>query len=496
MKIENTLREDHQIQLVVEIEPEVLDNSKRKAARKIAERIRIPGFRPGKAPYNVVERQVGDAAILEDAIEVLLEDVYPKILDEAGVKPYGPGSLQNIPSMDPPTFEFVIPLEPEVTLGDYRAIRITTDSKQVSQEEVDRTLENLRERQASLEPVTRPIQESDLVHVTLSAERAGDADDQSKVLVPTRKYPVIIDAADSDVSEEWPFPGFSRNLIGMETGAETTISHTFPEDYETESLRGVDAIYSVKIDEVKARNLPALDDELAKAVSEHETLDALIAEIKTSLQERIDQQGESEYETQVLEKILEQATVKYPPQMLAHELEHMLEDFNQQLQQAGMDLEMYQKSSGGDLESLKKEMEPEAIQRITRGLALMEITRAENIQIPNDVLESRLNDTLQRIRQTFPEDEFRKIASGESLQSLANRIATDELTRLTLERIRKLAMGETIEDVPAESPAELVSETAETENEPETVVDEPENVAVEPETASDESENTANVEES
>ncbi len=461
MKIENTLREDHQIQLVVEIEPAVLDTSKRKAAKKIAEQVRIPGFRPGKAPYAIVERQVGDGAILESAIDILLEEEYPKILDEAGVKPYGPGSLQNITSMDPPTFEFVIPLEPEVTLGDYRAIRLDSSSQSVSQEEIDRTLNNLRERQAALEAVERPIQEGDLVHVTLSAARLDAVEGESQTLIPPRKYPVIIDSADTDNTEEWPYPGFSRQLIGLEPGAETKLTHTFPADYESEALQGVQAEYAVTVEEVKARNLPPLDDDLAKAVSEHETLEALIEDIRSSLQRQLDQQSEDEFENQILEKILEQATVKYPPQMLSHELQHMLEDFERQLAQAGMNLDTYMKSSGSDLEALKKEMEPEAVQRITRGLVLMEITRQEEIQISTADLQARMDDTLQRLQQAFPEDEFRKFVAGDGLQNLASRLATDELTQLTLERVRKLARGESIDPAP-ESP-EAEPEATETE---------------------------------
>lgn len=445
MKIENTLLEDHQIQLTVEVEPELLETSKRKAARKIAQKVRIPGFRPGKAPYTVVQRQVGDAAILEDAIDVLLDDVYPKILEEAGVAPYGPGSLQNITSMDPPTFEFLIPLEPTVELGKYRDIRLEISANEVDPSDVDRALENLRERQAVLEPVTRGAQEGDLVYLTLEATRTDEEDPDKKQVLAPRKYPFLIEKADADTTEEWPYPGFSRNLIGLEAASEKGFEHTFGKDYEIEDLREVKVTYQVKVEEVKARNLPELDDAFAKSIGRHDTLAELIEEVKTSLQENLDQETNSEFENQMLEKIVAGATIKFPPQLLEHETGHMLEDLEQQLRQQGLEMDMYLKTREMDLAALKEELRPRAVERLERGLVLVEIAKAEEIQVPNETIEERLNETLGQIRQVFPEDEFRRFTAGEALQNLASRIASDELSRLTFERLRKIAAGESLE---------------------------------------------------
>ncbi len=124
MKIDTVQQDDHQIKLTVEVEPETLEGAKKKAGKKISGKVKVPGFRPGKAPYSVVLRQVGEAAILEEALDILLQDIYPSIIEEAKIEPYGPGSLQNVVTMEPPTFEFMVPLAPEVELGDYRALRM------------------------------------------------------------------------------------------------------------------------------------------------------------------------------------------------------------------------------------------------------------------------------------------------------------------------------------------------------------------------------------
>lgn len=161
MKIEKTFEEGHQAKLVVEFEPQILETSKIKAAKSIAKRIKIPGFRPGKAPFNVIQKQVGDAAIIEGAIEIIIDDMYPKVIEEADIEPYGPGALEEVTSMDPPIFQFMVPLSPEVNLGKYREIRIDFEEKGVEQKDIDEVINNLKDQQAVIEPVDREVQEGD-----------------------------------------------------------------------------------------------------------------------------------------------------------------------------------------------------------------------------------------------------------------------------------------------------------------------------------------------
>ncbi len=210
LKIEKQITEDHQARLTVELEPQNLEEAKHRAARKISQKVKIPGFRPGKAPYPVVLRTVGEASILDEAMDILVNEKYPKIIEESGIQPYGPGTLENIQKLDPPTLEFLVPLEAEVTLSDYHKIRFPYELKSVTDEEVDHTIEELQDRMAILEPVDRPAQEADQVFVHLSAERKEVKEGQSLTLIKDREVPVTIDPADQDNSKEWPFPGFSQ----------------------------------------------------------------------------------------------------------------------------------------------------------------------------------------------------------------------------------------------------------------------------------------------
>jgi trigger factor len=165
LKLETEFLEDHQAKLKVEIEDERLESMKRRAASKLAKKVKIPGFRPGKAPYPVVQRSVGEAAILEEAIELLVDEVYPEAIKQAEINPYGPGRLENLNQMEPLTLEFVVPLDAEVKLGDYKAMRKPYEPEPVTEEQLSEALESLRSRQAVQEPVDRPVIEGDVVSV-------------------------------------------------------------------------------------------------------------------------------------------------------------------------------------------------------------------------------------------------------------------------------------------------------------------------------------------
>ena len=218
MNFEKEYLEDHQVKITVTVEDDVFETSKRKAARKIAKRTRIPGFRPGKAPYAVIARQIGEGAIIEEAVDIVVNDIYPKVIDEAEIEPFGPGTLEEIKNLEPLELEFLIPLQAEVELGDYQSIRIEYEPQEIGDEDVDRVIDNLLERQAVIEPVERAAEESDQVYINLEATPTEGADDQETKLLENRRLPIVIEAEDEQDLDEWPYPGFSRQLIGHTAG--------------------------------------------------------------------------------------------------------------------------------------------------------------------------------------------------------------------------------------------------------------------------------------
>jgi trigger factor len=439
LKIETETLDNHQVKLVVEADPDQLEVAKRKAARQIAKRIKIPGFRPGKAPYNVIERQVGEEAILDDAIEQLAQDLYPQALDEAGIKPYGPGTLEKIPSTDPPQFEFMVPLQAEVELGDYQSIRIPYEPDDVSEDEIEQTLKNIQDQQAVVEQVERSAEESDLVRIVLSGERLDSEEGQDPTLIRERTLPVIIEPEDADTTSEWPFPGFSRELLGTSADGEKIIEHVFSDDSPYESLRGTKARFNIKVEQVSSRTLPDLDDEFAISVSDFDTIEEFNNEVREELEASHKESYNREYDEQVIQQIIDQSSLKYPPQMVDHELEHLIADLEGRLAQQGLDLDTYLKINQQTEEELKAEMRETAEARLRRSLVIFELARKEDIQVPENEVQTETINTLDALSRSIPQDELRKLTSRDQIQNLVSNIMTDMLVHKTIEHIRAIA---------------------------------------------------------
>ena len=473
MKIETELRDDHQVKITAEVEIDLLESAKRKAARIIAKKVKIPGFRPGKAPYLVVQRQVGEAAILEDAIDVLLEDIYPKILEENEIDPYGPGKLENVESLDPPIFEFLIPLAPSVELGDFHSVRLPYEPKEIGEEDVNKILESIREQNAIVEPAERAVQEADLVFVKMSGEKIdASEDDTNKVIVEDKTYQILIDPEEVDDDyEEWPYPGFSRSLIGMTSGDEKELSYTFPQDHEIEEYQGMEAIFKVTIEEVKSRTLPEIDDEFAKTLGDYENVDELRDRVHDTLEIQEKSSYNGDYVDETIDEIIKITQIKYPPQMVEHEIDILVHRLEHRLSEQSLDIETYLKSREIDLEALNEEMRPAAEERIVRGLTLMEIANQEKIEVTTEEIEMKTNQSISEMLQFLSEKEARKLIKKDSLQGMVSQITTDEISRKTCERIRLIASGEW-EVLEAEAKAKEIDEADKIEAEGESQADE------------------------
>jgi trigger factor len=444
LKIDQKPLEDHQIHLTVEVDSDRLQDARRRAARQIAKRVKVPGFRPGKAPYNVIEKQVGPEAIEDEAMDIVLDDVYPQVIEETGIKPWGPGTLEKVnEEVEPRVFEFRVPLSPVVTLGDYQKVRIKAKTKKVTQADIDKVLENLRSQQATLEPVERAAQEGDMVTAMVSGERDEADENGHTTILPERSYPIVIEKADSDTeNNEWPFPGFSRKLLGMKAGDEKTFKHKYAKDSEFEELQGASATFKVQVEGIKDRVLPELTDEFAQSMGDYETMDALLEEIKTSLEDNFASEQQDEYENAIVDKLLEDAEIKYAPQMLKHEIDHYIEDLGPQLARQGMDIDSYLKSREMDMDALRDEVLPNVEARLKRSLLLMQVAEVEEIQLKNAELEMLVQERIGEIQRMLSEQDAQRVLSGENLQGLINRTMSQEIVRRTLERLRAIASGD------------------------------------------------------
>jgi trigger factor len=460
LKIDKTIEENHEAKLVVEVEPEKMDTYKRRAARKISERGKIAGFRPGKAPYDMVVRSYGEQAVLEQAMDFFVDAEYSNILKEADVEPGAAGSLESIDSLEPPKLTFRVPLAPEVDLGDYHSIRLPYEWSAPDEKAVDAAIEDLRQMYATTENVEREAQEGDYVLVDVRSE--------SPELNRTG-YAAFIRSEERDT--EWPYNGFAKELVGLKVGDVKTIKHTFPADWEVEELQGKDVEMEVTVKTVRTVTLPELDDEFAKTTGAGETVEAVREAVKKDVENRSKADYDDKYFVDLIEKIKEGATLKYHQHALEHEGEHVLEDLGQRLAQQGMDLDTYFKVRNTTREQfIEDEVNPVAKKRFERSLILDEIVRREKIEVDNQALDAEFNQTLSAL--TMQGVDLSKIRGGRQgqqrvAQAVAMESANRVLTRRALDVLKSIAVGEYVPPEERQKETEPASqeETASVEEE-------------------------------
>jgi trigger factor len=442
LKIETQPRDDHQVTLTVKIEAERLEGAKHRAARKISERAKIPGFRPGKAPYEVVLRHYGDAAITEDAVELLVDEVYPEALKKAKIEPAAPGALEKVESLKPPKFIFTVPLEPTVDLGSYRSIRLPYEWQAPGEDKVDEEIDGLRSIYSTMDSVERPVQEGDFVMLDLLGVKAKAEEGEAPV-IDRPGYPVFVRPGEKE--DEWPFAGFSHKLLGLEIGKSKSFTHKFDQEYKEENLRGQTVKFIVTIKAVRGVKLPELNDEFAKKVGSFEGLSALRDVVRANLSQRSKADYDDSYFVKLIDEIKKGATVKYPPQVLDHEVEHVTEDFVARLAGQNLDLEAYLKIHEMDKDKfIAKEIKPAAINRLERRLIMDEIALAEKIEISEETLNTAIQQTMGELQGS---DDYQKAMRGKSTppkklqEAITMEAAGRAITQQTLARLKDIALG-------------------------------------------------------
>ena len=459
MKIDKTIEENHEAKLVVEIDPQLMDTYKRRAARKISERGKIAGFRPGKAPYEMVVRNYGEQAIIEQAVDFLIDAEYSNILKEADVNPGAAGSLESIDSLEPPRFTFRVPLAPEVDLGDIHSLRMPYEWSAPSEEDLEKAFEDLRQMYATTENVEREAEEGDYVLVDVKSETPE---------LNRTGFAAFIRSEERDT--EWPYNGFAKELVGMKPGDTKTIQHTFPADWEVEELRDKETELEVTVKTVRAVTLPELNDEFAKTVGAGETLDELREAVRKDVETRSKSDYDDTYFVDLIEKIKEGATLKYHQHSLEHEAEHVLEDLSQRLSQQNMDLDTYFKLRNTTREQfIEEEAMPVARKRFERSMILDEVVRSEKIEVDDQALDAEFNQTLSTLAmQGMDLSKIRGGRKGQQrvAQAVAMESANRVLTRRALEVLKSIAMGEY---VPPEerTPEEVQEEAPDVQSSPE-----------------------------
>lgn len=469
MKIETETRDDHQIRVIAELEGNVLDQYRAQAARKISRETKIPGFRPGKAPIGVIRRMVGDEALTQEAVELLVDAIYPEVLKEADLHPSYPGQLDEVVSLDPPKIAFIIPLIPEVTLGDYRAVRKDYNLEPVSEEEVDAFVNRLQASYSTAEPVERAAQEGDLVSLQITGTLTAPEEGEEAEFIKQTNFQALI--GDTTFQRDnWPYPGFSKELMGLSAGDEKDITYVYPEDAELEKMRGREIVFHVAVQNIKQMTKPELDDEFAKTLGDFENMEALRKVIREQQEESKQQEYERDYYNELVDQIVEGATIKYPPQMLEEEEASVLRSIEQNLAQQRLDLETYLKMIEMDrADFIAKEVTPVAVRRLQRSLVLDQIARDEKIKLKEGDLETAFNQAFAELQNSTDLQKVRREMSDERLSEfLTYEAASRALNQRVMQRLKQIATGEEIVEEPEteetaleqEDAVELAEETA------------------------------------
>ncbi len=447
--VEKELLDSHEALLTVTFEEEAIQKEMHSAARAVARQFSIPGFRKGKAPYNVVLQYVGKEAIYRDVADKLLENNYPDFLKAAEVVPYGPGDLEEM-SFDPFTFKIRVPLQPRVELGEYRDLRLEPEDVEVSEEEFDAALESIRQDNTILEPVDRPAEMGDEVYIDVQ----GGVEDEE--LIDEEDVNLLIE----EDTEDYVAPGFMEQLIGMSEGDEKTLTLILDDSYG-EDLDGTEASFDVKMNTIYSRSLPEMDDALASTVGNYETLDELKEELRSEMQSYKDTLAETDYFNEMFELLLDEAEVSYPPLLVEDEIDDLVEDARKQLKRQGVtiSLEDMLQLQGQTLADFREDLRPRAKTQVESSLILNTFIQVENIHVHDDEV---VREYSERVKNS-------QIPAGVEIPELTldspmgQRLRNELTLQKAMERLAAIGRGEAEVEPAAESShegSEVVVEAA------------------------------------
>ncbi len=349
--------------LTFEVSAEEFDKALDQAFKKVVKDVQLPGFRKGRIPRGLFEKRFGVESLYQDAVDIVLPEAYTKAIDEADIFPIDQPSvdIEQIEKGKTLIFKAEVEVKPEVTLGDYKGLEVEEESVEVTDEDVEKELESLREQHAELiVKEDGEVKEGDTVVIDFEGFTDGEAFEGGKG-----------ENHNLEIGSGQFIPGFEEQLVGKKSGEETEVEVTFPEEYHSEELAGKEATFKVTIHEIKTKELPELDDEFAKDVDDEvETLEALKAKKKEQLTEQKKQAADTAKREKLIEQASEKVEVEIPEVMVENELDQMLSEFEQRLQMQGMTLEMYSQFSGQDEDALKEQMKEDAAKRVKTSLTL------------------------------------------------------------------------------------------------------------------------------
>ena len=418
--------EHNMAKLTVEVAAEDVEKALQAAYLKQRKQINIPGFRKGKVPRQMIEKMYGPEVFYDEAANNMIPDAYAKAYDESELDIVSQPKIEVVQMEKGKPFIFTaeVATKPEVTLGDYKGLKVDKVSTRVTQKEVDEEIEKERERNArTIEVTDRAVQDKDEVTLDFEGFVDGVAFEGGK----GEDYPLTIGSGSF-------IPGFEEQLIGAEIDKEVEVNVTFPKEYHSEELAGKDATFKCTVHTIKAKELPELDDEFASEVSECETMDAYRAEVKKNIKERKERTGKEKKENQAVDQAIENAQMDIPEAMIEFQVRQMADDFARRIQQQGLTVEQYFQFTGMTAEKMMEEMRPQAEKSIKTRLVLEAIVKAENIEVSDERVEEELTKMaeayqmeVEKLKEFMGENEKKQIKEDLAVQEAITLLVNESV---------------------------------------------------------------------
>lgn len=414
LQVENL--EHNMVKVTIEVDAAKLDAAITKAYNKKKKQFNIPGFRKGKVPQKLIEKEYGVEIFYEDAANILIPDAYAEEMKDCDLE------IVSRPEIDvvqlekgkPFIFTAELAVKPEVTLGEYKGLDVPKTRVTVKKEEVEEELKRTQEQNArEITIEDRPVKDGDILTIDYSGSVDGE-----KFEGGTAQDQTLIIGSGAFI------PGFEEQLIGKKLNEEAAINVTFPEEYHAADLAGKEAVFEVKIKAIKEKELPELDDEFASEVSEFETLDEYKADIKEKIRERKKEEAKTERENKLVDLAVENAQMDIPDAMVEEQVQQMTEEFAQRLSYQGLSMEQYLQFAGMDAQKFADDMKPQAVKRIETRLVLEAIVKAENIEVSEEEYKAEVEKMAAMYQMET--EQLEKIIQGAQKEQMMDDIAVQK----------------------------------------------------------------------
>ena len=442
VKVENL--EHNMAKLTIEVSAEELEKALNTAYNKQKRQISVPGFRKGKVPRAMIEKMYGAEIFYEDAANELMQQTYPSAIDESGV------DIVSRPTVDvvqiekgkPFIYTAEVATRPEVTLGKYMGVTVTKIDTSVTEDEVEAELENQRNTNARTVTVTdRPVKEGDTAVIDFEGFVDGVAFNGGKA-----------ENHSLEIGSHSFIDTFEDQLVGKNAGDEVEVNVTFPEQYQAADLAGKPAVFKVKINEIKAKELPELNDEFAQDVAGVDTLAEYKEELKKNLTEKKENEAKKTKEDEAIQKIIDKSKMDLPKAMIDTQCETMVNEFAQRIAQSGLSMDQYLQFSGMTVDQLKEQVRPEAETRIKSSLVLEQIAKEENIEVSDE----DINAEIEKMAKAYgmEADKLKEYMGDSEKESMKRDLAITKAVDLIMENVKERAKAKTKKEKEAEAAEE------------------------------------------